>query len=142
MKKPLDREEYRRWMDMARHTLLSAENDLRGGFYAWACFKAHQAAEYALKALLWGTGRPAYGHSLIKLASGLPSLESLHSDLAVLDKYYTAPRYADAWAEGSPYEYYTEEEAVDAIRRAKRVLEKVEETWRYLLGAGRSGGGG
>jgi len=50
----LDVSEYERWTRSAVRTLESAERDAEHGDYNWACFKAHQAAEKALKALLWG----------------------------------------------------------------------------------------
>jgi len=52
---------------MARRTLESARRDVEGGDYNWACFKAHQAAEFAVKGLLYGVGKPARGHSVFKL---------------------------------------------------------------------------
>ncbi len=50
----LDWDEYRRWLDQAKATLRSIKADLEFGGYNWACFKAHQTAKYALKALLSG----------------------------------------------------------------------------------------
>nr|WP_218184382.1 HEPN domain-containing protein [Aeropyrum camini] len=52
----LDCEEADRWLRQARYTLESVRSDYDGGFYSWACFKANQAAEYSLKAVLswWG----------------------------------------------------------------------------------------
>ncbi len=38
------------WMDQAEGDLEHARSDLKGGFYDWACFSSHQAAEKALKA--------------------------------------------------------------------------------------------
>jgi len=37
------------------------------GDHNWACFKAHQAAGFAVKGLLYGAGRPARGRSVSKL---------------------------------------------------------------------------
>ena len=130
----LDEPEYERWMRSARYTLDSARHDMEAGFYSWACFKAQQAAEYALKALLWGVGRPRYGHSLLRLVGevgGAP--EDVVEACARLDKFYTAPRYADAWSEGSPQDYYTRREAEEAIYYAERVIRFVEERWRSLI---------
>jgi len=133
----LDEAEYERWMAQARHTLRSAEVDLREGFYDWACFKSHQAAELAVKALLWGLGRPRYGHSLLHLASEVEGLYGeLRGILARLDKFYVAPRYADMWAEGSPHEYYTRGEAEEAVEWARTVLARVEELWSTLRRGG------
>ena len=50
MSTPLDENEFSRWMRSSLHTLESAKRDLRFDDYAWACFKAHQAAEKTSKA--------------------------------------------------------------------------------------------
>lgn len=54
----MDIEEYERWIKSAEKTLQSAKEDLERGDYNWACFKAQQAAEKALKAFLYGLGKP------------------------------------------------------------------------------------
>ena len=128
----LDEKEYNRWINQAKHTLKSAIRDAEAGDYAWACFKAQQAAEYALKALLWGTGRPSYGHALIRLAREAGLADKVLEESARLDKYYTAPRYADMWSEGSPHEYYTKSEASEAIKYAQKIITHVEKEWRKL----------
>ncbi len=98
----LDQNEFERWMKSAKHTLNSAERDLEGGYYNWACFKAQQAAEFAVKAYLWGVGMPSFGHSLTKLIRELGEVpEDIYEACARLDKFYTAPRYADMWSEGA-----------------------------------------
>jgi len=51
-----DQEEYRRWMKQAEATLSSAKRDKDYGDYNWCCFKAQQAAEFAVKGLLYGVG--------------------------------------------------------------------------------------
>jgi len=49
-----------------------------------------------------------------------------------LDKYYVPTRYPNAWAEGSPADYYTEEDASQAIEYAKSIIGWVEAAWRLL----------
>ncbi|ASJ02489.1 DNA-binding protein [Thermococcus profundus] len=124
-----DREEYERWLDQALYTLKSAENDIRGGFYSWACFKAQQAAEYAVKAALFGFGIMAYGHSIKKLLDVLSQRvdvpEELFDVARLLDRHYIPPRYPDAYVEGAPHEYYGKNDALEAINAAKRVIEFV-----------------
>ncbi len=39
------------WMDQAEGDLEHAKNDLKSGFYDWACFSAQQSAEKAVKAV-------------------------------------------------------------------------------------------
>jgi len=122
-----DSEEYKRWMDQAEYTLKSAESDMRAGFYSWACFKAQQAGEYAVKALLYGMGIMAYGHSIKKLLDVLSQRIDVPSELfnraRLLDRHYIPPRYPDAYIEGSPYEYYGENDAREAINSAREIVE-------------------
>jgi len=51
-----DKDEYERWLRQAKDTLESAEEDLKNHRFNWSCFKAQQAAEYAVKGLLYGLG--------------------------------------------------------------------------------------
>jgi len=119
-------------MDMARRTLESSRNDLTSGDYNWACFKAQQSAEFALKGLLRGLGLNTRGQSLTKLLLRLPEnlnpagiLEAAKS----LDQYYLPTRYPDSWAEGAPADFYTKQDARKAISHASLVIKWVEETW-------------
>jgi len=133
----LDEAEYSRWISMARKTLESARGDLERGDYNWACFKAQQSAEFSLKALHHGLGLLGHGHSLSRLLrelrdKGLEAGEELIEHAKALDKLYVPTRYPNAWAEGSPHEYYTRSDAEEAIRAAEEVLRWVEGVWRSL----------
>ena len=133
----LDETEYSRWISSAKKTLESARGDLSRGDYNWTCFKAQQAAEMAVKALLHGLGLPAYGHSISKLlinlrSKGLQVPNDIIDIAKSLDKYYIPTRYPNAWVEGSPHEYYTKGDADSAIECARNIIEWVEEVWRYL----------
>lgn len=125
---------------MAERTLRSALRDAESGDYNWACFKAHQAAEFALKALLYGIGKPARGHSATRLLREISALvevgEELFEDAALLDKFYVPTRYVDAWSEGVPYEYFTRRDAESAIGAAEKIIEFVKKTWTRLGGGG------
>ncbi len=134
----LDDAEFERWMRSALKTLESARRDLEFGDYNWACFKAHQVVEKALKAVLWGVGKPKIGHSLIHLLNYLaesvgmePPEEVVHA-CTVLSKFYTPTRYPDVWSEGIPEEYYSRNEAEEAIKLSMRVIDWVRELWRGL----------
>ena len=133
----IDVAELERWMRQAEHTLESARSDLREGYYDWACFKAHQAAEYALKALLRALGRGAFGHSLHQLMGevallGLEVSPGLRRAARLLDRHYLAPRYPNQWAEGAPLDYYDEEDAEEAISKAELILSAVR-SWSERL---------
>ncbi len=41
------------WYKQALRDLEHAENDLKNGFYEWACFSSQQAAEKAVKTLYY-----------------------------------------------------------------------------------------
>lgn len=133
----LDKSEYTRWIRMAEATLASAEGDRDRGDYNWACFKAQQAAEIALKALARGAAIVVHGHSVSRILAvlsekGLSPEEDVRECAYLLDKYYIPTRYPDAWPEGSPHEYYTRREADEAIKCARLMIEWVNRTWRYL----------
>ena len=108
--------------------------------FDWACFKAHQAAEYAVKGLLRALGRPSVGHSVFRLLQELEKLgfevgEEVLRAGRVLDRHYLAPRYPNQWVEGAPMDYYDEEDARDALKRAANVVEVVER-WFVRLRSG------
>jgi len=131
----LDEEEYYRWMKASIKTLESASGDLNRGDYNWACFKAHQSAEFAVKALLHGLGLPAYGHSISKLLIKMQKnleVQQVLQEAKILDKYYIPTRYPNAWVEGSPEDYYTKNEGEEAIKHAKKLIEWVEGLWKLL----------
>lgn len=133
----LDESEYKRWFETAKRNLESSRGDLERGDYNWACFKAQQAAEMAVKALLHGLGMPAYGHSISKLLEqlrdkGFSVDEDLMQAAKTLDKYYVPTRYPNAWSEGMPYDYYTRLDADKAIEHAQRILLWVDGVWKQL----------
>lgn len=133
----LDKREFLRWIESAKRTLKSAESDLEGADYNWACFKAHQASEMAVKALLHGLGLPAYGHSVSRLLSdlaprGIDVSDGVMRSAKILDRYYVPTRYPNAWAEGAPHEYYAKVDAEESLSQAGNVLEWVEGAWRSL----------
>lgn len=137
----VDEAEFNRWIKSAILTLRSAKKDSDSGDYNWACFKSHQAAEKALKALLWGLGAPRTGHSLIELGNALKNVgievpDDIYEVVTRLSKFYIPTRYPDAWSEGVPEDYYTEIEAREAIDFAEKVISWVENVWKKLLKRG------
>ncbi|MGC9153150.1 MAG: HEPN domain-containing protein [Vulcanisaeta sp.] len=138
----IDNEEFNRWILMARRTLDSARGDEDRGDYNWACFKAHQASEFAVKAFLYGVGRPVRGHSITHLLNELSKMFPVPDDVVdlgkFLDKFYVPTRYVGAWSEGVPYEYFTRGDAEMAIKAAERIVLFVEDLWRGLLSGVRS----
>ncbi|MGC8571376.1 MAG: HEPN domain-containing protein [Caldivirga sp.] len=131
MTQVLDCDEYVRWIKQADYTLLAMDTDMNAGNYSWVCFKAQQAAELSVRALLKALGKPAFGHNLVALFNDLSGYCSnvssrLRFCIGYLDKMYVTPRYPDALTEGIPYERYTREEAEEASNCARLVVDWVK----------------
>lgn len=131
----LDEDEFNRWQAHARSTMRSAYIDKSSGFYNWACFKAQQSAEYSAKAFLRGIGFDSFGHSVSMLLKKGGFSEDSIKLAKKIDKYYIPTRYTDAWSEGLPEDYYTIEEAEDALECSEKVISEVDDKWKSLKGA-------
>ncbi|MCE4613758.1 MAG: HEPN domain-containing protein [Desulfurococcales archaeon] len=137
----LDWDEYWRWIRYAERTRQLIDADIEYGGYSWACFKSHQAAELALKALLHLVGNPRFGHDLVALLGEAvrvcgPADRSIVVCASVLNKMYIPPRYPDALPGGSPEEQYTLEEAVNAKECSTSIIEWVKSCAERLGGSG------
>jgi HEPN domain-containing protein len=125
-----NREEGLRWLDQAEADLKTAR-DCRaaGNFYA-AAFFAQQAAEKALKGLLYAHGyRALVTHSVVDLlreasplAAPLQEMEPLGREL---DRHYIGARYPNFYPAGAPHRYYTDQEAERCVSYAASILDVV-----------------
>ena len=115
------------WPDEAQGDLEHARNDVRGGFYNWACFSAQQAAEKAIKAVFQRMGAEPWGHSVADLMKALAEkhdiLEGLWDRALELDKAYIPTRYPNAHPSGSPRSRYTKQEATRLVGHAEAIVE-------------------
>jgi HEPN domain-containing protein len=119
---------YLDWLRQAEADLRHARNALDDRDFEWSCFAAQQAAEKALKALFQRFGMDAWGHTLTALMGNLPPdsaqpSETLVNYARMLDKHYIPTRYPNGFASGAPTDFYTEEEARNALRYAEAILE-------------------
>ena len=125
-----DYEEYNRGVNEAENTFKSAIVDKENGFYNWCCFKCHQAAEFALKGLLYGIGLTPFGYSLTKMTNDLQNqkinITSILTACKKLDLHYIPSRYPNAHPTGSPFEYHDENIAEEALTNAKKIMDLVE----------------
>ncbi len=103
------------WIDEAEGDLIHAKNDIKGGFYNWACFSAQQSSEKAVKAVFQKMHAEAWGHSVADLLDELSKKhkvpEKLVQGAMELDKAYIPARYPNAHPSGSPRRKYTRGEA-------------------------------
>ena len=129
MRDPL--REAARWLHQAQ-TDLGAAHLLTAGFPALACFHAQQAAEKALKAVLYAAGdRPVLGHAIAELGQAVeardPSFAQLRAEAAKLDRYYIPTRYPNGLPEGAdPGEAFDAEDARAAVATAGKVIAHAE----------------
>ena len=131
------RAEAERWLRQAESDLAFAVLGAREGFPAQACFTSQQAAEKALKAVLYLRGeRFVPGHSLVDLldraGAGTESLRPLRDSARQLDQYYIPTRYPNGLPGGIPAEVFTGAQAGDAVERARAFIEAA----RALLSRG------
>lgn len=112
------------WIDQAEGDLEHAKNDLKSGYYDWACFSAQQSAEKAVKAVLQKLGAEAWGHSVYDLILNLKEDvdEMLLNYALELDKAYIPTRYPNAHPSSSPRRRYTKMEAERLIKYAEEIL--------------------
>jgi HEPN domain-containing protein len=118
---------YADWFRQAEADLRHARNALEDGDFEWSCFAAHQAAEKALKAVFQKLGMEAWGHTLTVLIGNLPPTvarpsSTLANYARMLDKHYIPTRYPNGFASGAPTDFYTEEEAKNAVGHAEAIL--------------------
>lgn len=115
------------WLRQAERDLQQALSSQELGYYEWACFASHQAAEKAVKALHLFMGQEAWGHVVAKLLLELPiqSPEHLVEKGKILDGYYIPPRYPNGFPEGAPFEHFGSLQAREAVGYAREILEFV-----------------
>lgn len=114
------------WYKQAERDLEAARGLRRDDFHEWACFLAQQAAEKSVKAVLHRLGAEAWGHSVLDLVNARPAThapdQSIVSAARFLDRFYLAARYPNGWAEGTPSQYYGDDDARQAIDHSQGIL--------------------
>ena len=120
-------ERSRDWWVQSQADLRHAKNARRDGTYECACFAAQQAAEKALKAVFEKRRQKAWGHTLTFILQALHDQievpESLFDQAKILDKHYIPTRYPNGLERGAPTEFYTKQEADDAIRYSEAIIQ-------------------
>jgi HEPN domain-containing protein len=123
-------ERSRDWINQARRDIKIAARLAEDRSFEWACFVSQQAAEKAVKGVLQKLNATAWGHSVHQLLQVLSQRKPVEAELlgcaARLDRYYVPTRYPDSFGSGSPYEYFAEADAEDAILCGRRVIEFCE----------------
>jgi HEPN domain-containing protein len=118
------------WLAQANRDLNHAVHSCEDGDFEWSCFSAQQAAEKAVKAVFIHLHGEGWGHSVYGLLNVLSDKvvvsEGLLESAKILDKHYIPTRYPSGFDSGIPGDYYTENEAQEAIRNAREIIEFCE----------------
>jgi len=125
---------HKRWFSQAESDLKAADWNFQGEFYENVCFFSQQAIEKALKAFLYKKGeKELITHSSSALAKKAikynKDFDKIIDDCKDLDKYYIPTRYPDSVPEGTPHEFYQEEDAEKALKVAKKVFEFIKKVF-------------
>ena len=119
-------EEATRWLTQATEDLKTAQILFDSDRYGPCAFYCQQAAEKALKAVLYNIGERPWGHSGSSLLDQICIVLKIDADDApqaestALDEHYMRPRYPDARA--AIESEYDQEIAHDALQDAQAVL--------------------
>lgn len=123
------KDEAHRWFQQALYDLKAVKWNLQGGFHDTACFLAQQAAEKALKSLLYylGARRTALlTHSLVTIiqeaAQKVGLLRDLLGSARDLDLHYIPSRYPNGLPSGYPHRFYDKEMAQRALEAAEKIV--------------------
>jgi len=123
------------WLRQAKKDLGHARRSLDMEDYEWSCFSAQQSAEKAVKALYESLGAHVLGHSVSTLLQKLPRRErpdvALVNEAKLLDRHYIPTRCTNSHPEGAPMDYYTRQDALDALRIAEKIQQYCEDRIRH-----------
>jgi len=123
------------WLKQADAALSQAQDSKEDGHYWASCFFAHQAAEYAVRALLESLGVEARGHSVSSLLDkarelGVEITEEIRKKALSLDRHHLQSRYVNTFYSGTPVDYYTLEDAEKALGEAEELVRHLKEKIR------------
>ena len=131
--------EARRWFQQAYYDLKATRWNIEGGFYDTACFIAQQAAEKALKSILYFTGsrrKALMTHSTVEMVreagKKINSLVELINEARELDLHYIPSRYPNGIPSGYPHQFYGRKNADQALTAADKIFNAIKDY--YLSG--------
>jgi HEPN domain-containing protein len=121
--------EAQRWYHQAVFDLQAAVWNFQGKFYNTTCFLSQQAAEKALKSILYYTGarkKALLTNSVVTMiqsvTSLVPELFDTLEEARQLDLHYIPARYPDGLPDGIPHLFYGETLASQALQAAEKIL--------------------
>ncbi len=111
------------WMAQAEIDFKHAKKSLEFGDYEWACFAAQQASEKAIKAVIESRNGKAKSHALFDMIIALNIKDNdIIEACKRLDKNYILPRYPNGFSSGYPHQYYSRQDAEQAISDSEAII--------------------
>lgn len=105
------------WYNQAKEEISYATIALEHKKYSLCCFLCQQSAEKFLKSIsIYRNLDIIKGHSIVKIAQSLEINGEILEAGKLLDLYYISTRYPDALPSGSPFEYFSEHQASEALK--------------------------
>jgi len=125
------------WLEEAKWDLENARILFNNDRYNTAIFNSQQAAEKAVKALLFSYNLNGWGHSIVSLLKKYNEKKNRSINVIVkearnLDREYFSTRYPDALPGITPHEAYDKDDAEHAIKQAEKILNFVDDEIDYL----------
>ena len=130
------KDEATRWLDEALWDFETAKILHREGRYNAAVFYAHQAAEKAVKALLYYVNEAPWGHSIRVLIERYFKGRNITIDQRILtyarelDRHYIPSRYPNAHPVGTPHEAYDKETSERALGASTKIIDFVKKAMK------------
>ena len=126
-----------RWFQQARYDLEAVNWNIQGKFYDTACFLSQQAAEKALKSLMYYLGarrKAIFTHSLMDMVKEgqkhVGALADAINDAKELDLHYVPSRYPNGLPSGFPHQFYGIEMAEKALHAATKIFAIIQEFYQ------------
>ena len=119
------------WLEEAKWDLENARILFENDRFNTVVFHCQQAAEKAVKALLFHNKMNGWGHSVHSLLKKYMELkkekfEDIEKTALSLDKHYITTRYPDALPNIAPHMAYNRQEAELAITQATNIINFVK----------------
>ena len=125
------------WLNEAKWDLDNAKILFKKKRYNTSIFHSQQAAEKAIKALLFSCNINGWGYVIISLLKKYKEIKnreigSIEKEVIYLDKQYIPTRYPDALPGIEPHKYFDKEEAKTSILYTEKILTFVEKEIQFF----------
>lgn len=114
------------WLEYSEELLEIGTLLLKNGKHTWSCFTYQQSSAAALKAILSKLGESTFGDNLIALLRTVDKHKQITNEVKeachTVNNYFKSTRDLESHSEGTPSDFYTEEDAVEAKHCAHTIL--------------------